>query len=120
MTIADVIKRVDAQRGGCNMELCEYITYLNILESDIYANVISCHEEAESFTPHTSEEDLLLVPDTYADLYVFYMLARIDLSNSDTVGYANNMILYNNLMGEYSRHYTRNHMPIQKARIGWS
>ncbi len=118
MIIGDIIKRVVQRRRGCDMSVCDYISCLNILESDIYTNIISCHEDAPVLTAYTSEEDGLLVPDMYADLYTFYLLARIDLDNGDTLGYTNNMILYNGLMSEFSRYYTRNHMPRQRARIG--
>ena len=118
MTIGDIIKKAGQRRRGCDMSVCEYIAHLNTLESDIYANIISCHEGAPELKTYTGEEDTLLVPDMYADLYTFYLLARIDLDNGDTVGYTNNMILYNGLMSEFSRYYTRNRMPLQRASIG--
>ena len=120
MIISDVIKRVDDLRQGCDVSLCDYIYRLNVLESDIHGNIISRHEGSYGFVPHTSEDDELTVPDTYADLYVFYLLAHIDLANGDTHGYTNNMILYNSLISEFSRYYTRTHMPKQSTRIGWS
>ena len=118
MIIGDIIKRVAQRRCGCDMSVADYISALNVLESDIYTNIISCHEGEKPWTEHSCEEDTLLVPDTYAELYTFYLLARIDLDNGDTLGYTNNMILYNGLMSEFSRYYTRSHMPKQRARIG--
>ncbi len=119
MIIKDVIDRAESEHRGCNLSLEEYISCLNILEEDIYTNVISCHEGYTEFDGHTSEDDVLLVPDMYADLYVFWLFARIDLANGDVGGYTNNMILYNSLMGEYSRYYTRNNMPREKGRVRW-
>ncbi|MBQ4602050.1 MAG: hypothetical protein IJB24_04235 [Clostridia bacterium] len=119
MIIRDVIDRVEQQRAGCDISLEEYISCLNILEEDIYTNIISAHEGKAEFDAHTSEDDTLLVPDMYADLYSFWLFARIDLANGDIGGYTNNMILYNNLMDEYSRYYTRSHMPKTKGRVRW-
>ena len=120
MTIKDVIKRVENRHPGFDAALEDHISRLNILEKDIYTNIISAHEGHGEFVPHSNEEDELLVPDMYADIYSFYLLAQIDLANAEISGYTNNMILYNNLMGEYSRYYTRNHMPKQKGRIRYS
>ena len=119
MTIKEVIDRVETQRTGRNISLEEYISWLNILEEDIFTNVISLHKDNASYDIHTTEDDSLLVPDMYADLYSFWLFARIDLANGDIGSYTNNMILYNNLIGEFSRYYTRTYMPKTKARIGW-
>ncbi|MBR4882175.1 MAG: hypothetical protein IKU19_09580 [Clostridia bacterium] len=119
MTVKDVINRVEKERLGCNISIEEYISALNILEQDIFTNIISAHEGGAVFTAHTSEDEVLLLPDIYADLYSFWLFARMDLACGDTVGYTNNMILYNNLMSEYSRYYTRNHMPTQKGKVRW-
>lgn len=119
MIIKDVIDRVEKERRGCNISLEEYISCLNTLEEDIYVNVISRHERNVDFDRHINEDDELLVDDIYADLYCFWLFARIDLANGDIGGYTNNMILFNNLMGEYCRYYTRNHMPKAKGRVRW-
>ncbi len=119
MIIKDVIGKVEKQRPGCSISLEEYISCLNILEQDIYTNIISAHEGEKEFIAHGCEEDTLFVPDMYADIYSFWLFARIDLANGDIGGYTNNMILFNNLMGEYSRYYTRNHMPKESTRIRW-
>ncbi len=119
MTIKDIINKVEKQHRDRSISLEEYISCLNILEKDIYTNIISAHEADTEFDAHTSEDDILLVPDMYSDLYSFYLFARIDLANGDIGGYTNNMILFNNLMSEYSRYYTRAHMPRLKTRIRW-
>ncbi|MBQ4561434.1 MAG: hypothetical protein IJA55_03765 [Clostridia bacterium] len=119
MTISDVIKRVEKLRPGYSVSSDEYIHRLDILEQDIYNNIISSHCDGGEFIHRTTEEDLLFVPDMYSDLYSFYLLAQIDLANAEISGYTNNMILYNNLMSEFSRYYTRSHMPKQKGRVRW-
>ena len=119
MITGDVIKRVERQRPGCNMSVEDYISFLNILEEEIYSNIIARHEGDCPFVPHSGEEDELMLPDRYADIYCFYLFARIDLINGDVVGYTNNMILYNNLLDEFSRYYTRAHMPKVTGRIRW-
>lgn len=119
MIIDDVIKTVERLRPGCDMAVEDYIACLNLLEEDIYRNIISCHEGADAYKAHECEDDTLLVPDMYASLYRFYLLAQIDLANSDITRYTNNMILYNGLMNEYSAYYNRTHMPIQKGKVRW-
>ncbi len=119
MIIKNVIDRVEKMRPGYGISLEEYVYLLNMLENDIYNNIICAHEGESEFSDHSGEEDILLIPDMYADIYSFYIFARIDLANGDIGGYTNNMILFNNLMNEYSRYYTRNHMPKGNARIRW-
>ena len=119
MKIRDIIDRVEAQRPGSDIPLEDYIQSLNILDEDIYTNIVSAHTDDRSFIPHSRDDDTLLVPDMYGDLYCFWLFARIDLANSDVGGYTNNMILFNNLMKEYSGYYTRNHMPRQRGRVRW-
>lgn len=119
MIIKDIIERVERQRPGCGVTLKDYIDTLNLLEEDIHTNIVSAHDGAQEFVAHTSEEDALIVPDMYADLYSFWVFARLDLANEDVGGYTNNMILFNNLVNEYSRYYTRTHMPRRKGRIRW-
>ena len=119
MKIRDVIRAVRKLRPGCDVSLEEAVAALNLLEEDIYANIISRHADTPIFSPHSDDTDELLVPDMYADLYSMWLLARFDLANGDIGGYTNNMILYNNLMTEFGCYYTRNHMPIQAGRVRW-
>ena len=119
MNTGEVIKRVEAAKPGCNIATEEYLNLLNILEEEIYTNIISCHDGKYGFKALCSEEDKLIVPDMYADLYSFWLFARIDLTNGDIAGYTNNMILYNNLMDEFSRYYTRANMPKLRGKVRW-
>ncbi len=119
MTINDIIISVEQRRPGSCMAIEDYVSALNVIEADIYHNIIACHEGAGSFVAHSTAEDVLQVPDMYGDLYKFYILAQMDLANSDITRYSNNMILYNNMLSEYRDWYIRNHMPISHRRVRW-
>ena len=119
MTVGEAIRRAEKQRPGIRLTGDEYLSHLNRLEADIYSNIISRHEGAGEFALHTHEDDVLQVPDMYAELYKFYLLALIDIGNGDITRYSNNMVLYNNLLSLYSDWYTRNHMPLSFGKLGW-
>lgn len=119
MTVKDIIAATEKQRPGCSVSISEYLEHINRIEADIYANIISKHEVPPEYNICTADTDILNVPDIYVQLYIFYILAQIDLGNGDITRYSNNMILYNNLLSEYKDHYTREHMPTQKAKVRW-
>jgi len=51
----------------------------------------------------------LLMPSPRDNLYVWYLCAMIDASNSETTAYANDMVVYNNMFSEASAWYRRSH-----------
>lgn len=119
MYIKDVISAIEKTRPGLSPLAEECIEKLNILEEDIYCNLVSLCEDAPEYKELSDCEDELMVPDMYAELYIFYLMADIDRINGDITRYSNNMMLYNSLMSEYCNWYRRNHKPLQKGRIGW-
>lgn len=119
MLIKDVIKIVKDLRPGSVMELDDCIKRLNRLEEDIYSNIISRYEGSPVYVPHIDDDCKLQAPDMYCDMYVFYLMAMIDLANGDITRYSNSMILYNSLVAEYADWYNRNHTALQYGRIGW-
>lgn len=119
MTVGEVIRRVEKSRPGSELSRNEFFDEINRCALDIYENIISRHENAYPRREYTDEGDELDVGDNYADIYVFRLIAKIDLSNGDITRYTNNMLLYNNLMSEYSDHYNRSNMPKSNARMRW-
>ena len=61
-----------------------------------------------------SENEELLAPDTYADIYRHYLYAMMAYSTGETDRYSNSLIMFNNSYQEYLDWYNRTHKPIQK------
>lgn len=76
--------------------------------------------EGVGFVPYeygVSEERELLITSPYTECYITYLAAKIDFYNNDTVGYQNQMIMFNALYEQFTAWYTRNHMPKQENSI---
>lgn len=120
MTVGEIISRVERSRPGCSVSLDDFLFEINKIYKEIYDNIISRHEGAGEFVKLSCENDTLFLPDPFVDLIKYRLMAMLDLENGDTTRYSNNMIVYNNLLLEYSDWYTRFHMPKQNARLRWN
>lgn len=119
MTVKNAIRKTEELRPGSGYGTEYYLEHLNALESDIYENIISQYENVPESTLPLTEESSLLVPNTYARLYVHYLCAQIDIANGDITRYSNNMVLCNTLLSEYYDRYIRNNMPKQRGKVRW-
>lgn len=119
MTVADIIRRVDKARPGSSLSRNELFDEINRCSLDIYENIISRYENVSPRREYTDEGDELDIGENYADIYVFRLIAGIDLNNGDITRYTNNMLLYNNLVSEYSDYYNRSNMPKSNVKMRW-
>ena len=53
----------------------------------------------------------LLVEEPYDELYVYYLMAQIDLAYDETDKYNKHMMLFNSAFQTFAKHYRRNHKP---------
>lgn len=89
------------------------LKWLNEVEA-IVADTIQ-HVE---FIPYENDYDGdLLIPTPYTNVYEYYIKAMIDNESKDYEGYSNNMLLYNNAFGIYSKYYIRNNASTDTAAI---
>ena len=59
------------------------------------------------------EEDnpTLTLKEDKADLYVYYVMAMIDLSNQDITLYNNNVIIFSDMFEDFKKQYRRENTP---------
>ena len=62
----------------------------------------------------TSENEELMIPDTYADVYRNWLIAQIDYANGESDRFNNSMVMFNSSLKEYYDFYNRTHKPHQK------
>lgn len=120
MKIFEAIEICDRQKpNGYSRE--DKIHWLSKLDGMIWERVISQHEggpeKFEGYTPDTDDGTELLADDMYADMYVKWLFAQIDFANAEIPRYNNSVSMFNAIFGEYSKAYTRQHMPRQTAYI---
>ena len=115
MTVQELIFQVDIQLYN-TIPLEQKLTWLNQLESRIYWDVLNTHEPGPKnpFVPLTVDSKLnveLLAGDAFDDMYLWYMVAMINLFRGEIVLYNNAASVYHEMYEEFARWYNRSHMP---------
>ena len=115
MTINDVITQVQTLKPNQISEEI-MVRWISVLEGKIIDEIILTHELAEivEFNGYTIDDmnTELIVPDTYADLYIFYVEAMIDQANNESARYASSNAMFQNAWQDYANYYNRNNRPI--------
>lgn len=115
MTINDVITQVQTLKPHQIPDEI-LVRWLSVLEGKIIDEIILTHELSErvEFNGYTINDmdTELMVPDTYADVYIYYLEAMIDQTNNETARYASSMQMFNSAWQDYANYYNRNNKPI--------
>ena len=93
------------------------IRWLSELDGIIYNDVILTHEvEANGFSEYTDTTQELIAKAPYDVLYVYWLMAQIDLKASELNKYNNSLALFNVALRDYKAWFNRNYMPKQKKQ----
>lgn len=115
MTIRDVITQVNTLKPNQIPEDI-MVRWISVLEGKIIDEIILTHELSErvEFNGYSLNDmdTELIVPDTYADVYIYYVEAMIDETNNEGARYASSMQMFNNAWQDYANYYNRNNRPI--------
>ena len=117
MTIQGALDFADRMKPN-SMTKEEKLFFLNEIEGKVHVEIIMkhVHTQAEEQRPvidnDTDPASELLVPDAYAKLYGFYLMAQIDLQNQEIDKYNNDIALFNTAWEDFSDHWTEGHMPL--------
>lgn len=98
------------------------IQWLSSLDFKVKAEVLDTHVEESNFNGYNDETDIeteLLIPDTFAMAYVYWLEAQIDLNNNEIAKYNNNVSLFNTEYMGFKKWYnqTHEHKPIGDFKI---
>ncbi len=113
MTIQNVIARVDELEPNQYSEQMK-MDWLTELDGKIWEEVIRTHEDPprESFEPYSSATSELLVGFPYAaDLYCWFLQARIAAENAEAAKYMQMGAMYNDALQNWTDWYNRTHRP---------
>lgn len=112
MTISAAIAACDRMRPNA-FSYGEKEAWLRELEARICEEIVRTHEDAEEPLDKRAREDAdaLLAPSPHESLYLFYLLARIDLMNGETARYNESAALFNAQYDAFSAAYNRAHRP---------
>lgn len=114
MTIQTAIGLADLTRPNAfEPELKRF--WLSHLDGQIQAELLEPHGRSADFTGYAADADpettQLLVPWPFDDLYVRYLVMRIDLENGELERYNCDAAAFNRIYASWASWYTHHHMP---------
>ena len=132
MTVQQMITRVDELRPNMQSRGIK-IAALSELDGLIWRELIEKHwmtgkeyeacEKDEHGRPVMPEYDLdtdmgetLLVPAPYDNIYVYWLMSKIDEQTLEQEKYNNDRAMFNAAWESFSDYWTRNHMPKTRTR----
>ena len=121
MTLQEALDITDEMKPNM-MKRDLKIKYLTEIEQLIWAEILMKHEHAEDqeTKPEYTEESLpgtvLIVPDPYSMVYVYWLMSKIDIQNQEDARYNIDRAHFENEYDTMSDWWTRNHMPLQYTR----
>lgn len=120
MKLSEAIKGADELRPGNKISNETKRRWLYSLDVGIFENVMLAHEDNASEYPKdylTEFDPDLLLDNSDAEVYVWYLVAQIDSATGESERYNTSTERYKALYKAFSAKYTREHMPIQKHRL---
>ena len=121
MTLQEALDLTDEMKPNM-MTRNTKIRFLKEIEQLIYHEIILKHHNAPGqytepdYSETTDPGTVLIVPDTYAMVYVYWLMSKIDMLNQEDARYMNDRALFENAYGTFSDYWTREHMPIGRVR----
>ena len=117
MTLNDIITEVDDQKPN-QYDDADKIRWISKCEGKIVDSVFLTHTNppVTEFDGYTSADmdTELLIPDTYADVYKYYLFAMIDATNGELKRYEGSMQLFNSMLMDFTDFYNRTHTPLKR------
>lgn len=118
MTVGELIERIIMLRGRQYDEDI-MVGWLNEIEGQVVDDVVNRAEGYDmvfkplSYTQDTEKQ--LTIPERFQDVYINYMLSKIDFHNQETERYNNDVVMYNSAYDAFASWFKQNHMPKRGA-----
>lgn len=114
MTVGELIERIIMLRGRQYDEDI-MVGWLNEIEGQVVDDVVNRAEGYDMvFKPLSYAQDTerqLTIPERFQDVYINYMLSKIDYHNQETERYNNDVVMYNSAYDAYAAWFRRTHKP---------
>lgn len=125
MNIQEALDMADQMRPNM-MSRPVKIAFLQELDQLIYNEILLKHEHTEEeevlpeYDTDSDDDTELLVPAPYAtELYMYWLMSKIDLLNQELDKYNNDRALFENAYDTMSDWWTRTKMPLQAMPFVW-
>ena len=121
MTLELALSLAERARPGI-MSQAEMIFVISSLDKRVKAQVLDLHEgsHAEGFSGYTSitpGQTELLIPDSYAEIYIRRIEAECDYKSGEIERYNNSATLFNELWESFVSYWKLTHRPL--GAKGW-
>lgn len=126
MTVQDAIERANDMRAGNSASDDLKTKWLSEIDHIIYNDVIKTHHitdenlkkyDSQKFEAYEDCSAELIAVAPYDVLYIYWLMAQIDLKASELNKYNNSLALFKESLKDYKAWYNRTHMPVAKAQI---
>ncbi len=116
MRITDVITQCDRIKPN-EYTYDDKRRWVEKAETDIrrFANRFSLEKADMSFK--TEEDPQLFLGTEYMDIYLYYLISMIDLSNQEYALYNNSSAFFNSLFLKWQKNHRRENIPEKSAQI---
>ena len=119
MTIQEVLSTTDELKANMMLETTK-LRFISEVEGKLYDEIFKRHvglpvNEKPVYDDSTDPGTALLVPAPYDMVYVYWLMAQIDLMNQEMDKYNNDRALFENAWQEFTDYWRRGHMPITRC-----
>lgn len=121
MTLQECLDLIDEMKPNM-MKRNLKIKYITEIEQLIHAEILMKHEhtaEQEAMPAYSEQTDpgtVLIVPDPYSMVYIYWVMTKIDMQNQEDTRYNVDRSLFENAYDTMSDWWTRTYMPVQQVR----
>jgi hypothetical protein len=133
MTVRQAIRRADELRPNTLSDESKRL-WLAQLDGVLRREVLGLHEEksadssggaeetaikanADGADKGTADDSLLLAPEPYSGVYLYWLMAQIDLTLGELARYGNDMALYNSSLNAFAVRYKAEHRPCLRGQF---
>lgn len=116
MTIAEAIARADELKPNVFASNIKK-DWLSDLDSTVMIEIIRTHEGDEEYSGFAGYDDgtdgstVLLAPEPYSDMYVLWLISKIDYYNGEFDRYSNTAAEFNAKYRDFADFWNRTHTP---------
>ena len=115
MTINEVIRAADRLKHNTHNDE-EKVAWLTRLDQMLVRTTINAHVREEDmelphYDPDIDMDTELLADAPHDEMYIYWLMAQMDLANADFNQYNADITIFNSLHDAYSADYTRHHIP---------
>lgn len=121
MTLQEALDQVDELKPNMMSRKLK-IKYLSEIEQLIYDEIVMTHEHTDElegkpvYNEQTDDGTVLIIPDPYSMVYVYWLMSKIDIQNQEDARYNIDRVHFENAYKTMSDWWTREHMPVQRTR----